>query len=82
MKNDPHVTIKYTEPQIPAEAPYFAKEDVIPAFNIKQFFQTVSGAPSGVPTSFIDQIRIANVGPSVYLYIYDFSFGGWRRLQF
>lgn len=79
---NPEVNIKYDGPEIPQESENIEKGGRIKPKQIYELFPVQNSAPTGVPESFVDQIRICYVGPFVYLYIYDFSAVTWRRLQF
>jgi hypothetical protein len=84
MNNEPLVKLEYEAPSIPSELASYQKGDPLDPKAIKGLFRFQVGAPTDVPESFIDQLRICSVGAFAYLYVYVKvgGSGSWSRLQF
>ena len=49
-------------------------------FNILGNLQTVTQAPTLTPTTLYDQVQIAIISGTYYLYIFDTSSSSWKRV--
>lgn len=49
-------------------------------FDVFGTFQTVSAAPTLVPSTPYDQLQIAKISSTWYLYIYDMDGAVWKRV--
>ena len=81
MSNKPHVTIKYSEPNIPGPTTALQKDDPVAVQNIPWFFKTVLVEPSTAPQGWWEQVQIF-IDTGVHLYIWSTNTNQWYHLDF
>lgn len=50
-------------------------------FDVFGTFQTITQAPTVVPSTPYDQLQLVNLSGTIYLYIYDTVGAAWKRVQ-